>query len=426
VLVFISDLHFLDGSAGEHNLPARAFEYFFDDLVTIARKNNVKEIRLVLLGDTFDLLHTENWFGYPVEETPWGTNEHVLEIHALTLFDAIVEANQQTFKIIRQSVADLGARCQLIHEARLFYLPGNRDRLANRYSSLRKKVCDCLGIPMAWHNPTDPFPHTFDDASYGVFARHGHEFDKFNYEGGTAYAWQDYQEVPIGDLITTELVARLPYTLAQRLEGVKRLTREEKGNIKRNFQEIANVRPFFAIMEWLLYKIQQDRSLKELIEDTLLEIVEYFTGLKFLQNWYERHDKWTDPFDEADQLQALIFLLGKIKVFSAEKLWDLATKMKDSFNFVKEATRENERLESQFRYVVSGHNHAHLVLPLQQMVGGFPTIQNYYINTGTWCSRHKFSAHYGSFVSWRNMVYVIFFREGERRSGYGGFEFRIL
>ena len=92
MLVFISDLHFVDGTAGEHNLSPRAFEYFFEDLAAIAAKpsNDIKEIKIVLLGDIFDLLRTENWFGYPADERPWGTNEAAIEVHALTLFDAII------------------------------------------------------------------------------------------------------------------------------------------------------------------------------------------------------------------------------------------------------------------------------------------------------------------------------------------------
>ena len=77
MLIFISDLHFVDGSAGEHNLSHRAFEYFFEDVAAIAAKpsNDIKEIKIVLLGDIFDLFRTENWFGYPADERPWGINE---------------------------------------------------------------------------------------------------------------------------------------------------------------------------------------------------------------------------------------------------------------------------------------------------------------------------------------------------------------
>ena len=48
-------------------------------------------------------------------------------------------------------------------KVRLFYLPGNHDRLVNRYASLRQKACTCLGIPPGWHDPQDPFPSTYED-----------------------------------------------------------------------------------------------------------------------------------------------------------------------------------------------------------------------------------------------------------------------
>ncbi len=32
MLIFISNLHFVDGSAGEHNVPADAFRIFFEDI----------------------------------------------------------------------------------------------------------------------------------------------------------------------------------------------------------------------------------------------------------------------------------------------------------------------------------------------------------------------------------------------------------
>ena len=429
MLVFISDLHFVDGSAGEHNLSPRAFDYFFDDLTAIANKpsNDIKEIKLVLLGDIFDLLRTEGWFGYPVDERPWGTNEHAIEVHALTLFDSITDhpENSQTFRLFRQGMADLQIKCGLATEARLFYLPGNHDRLVNRYSSLRKKVCDCLGIPSVWHDPNDLFPHTYEDLAHGVFARHGHEYDTYNYEGGIAYTELDYQRVPIGDPITTELVARLPYALARRLEGVTWLTPEEKANIKRNFQEIENVRPLSSVIEWLLYQVQQTRTLKEVIEDTVQEVVDYFDSLDFVKKWYARHDKWTDWQDEADKIQALLFLLRNFKLYSTEKLWDLAMQANDYFvkdDLLLAAPQEYVHLDSRIRYVVYGHTHVPLASAVSSTPGGSYPMDRVYLNTGTWRGRYFKATQDDSFIPWKNMTYVIFYREGERGNSIPVFE----
>ncbi|MEJ2365241.1 MAG: hypothetical protein P8017_11290, partial [Deltaproteobacteria bacterium] len=60
MLIFISDLHFDDGSAGEHNVPTDAFKIFFEDIAGTAdwltkEGRVIDEIKLVFLGDIFDL-----------------------------------------------------------------------------------------------------------------------------------------------------------------------------------------------------------------------------------------------------------------------------------------------------------------------------------------------------------------------------------
>jgi UDP-2,3-diacylglucosamine pyrophosphatase LpxH len=429
MLVFISDLHFVDGTAGEHNLSSRAFEYFFDDLAAIAKKasNKIKEIKLVFLGDIFDLLRTEKWFDYPVDERPWGTREQAIETNAQTIFDAIKNhaENDKSFQIIRQGIPNLQARCNLQSAPTVIYLPGNHDRLCNRYVSLRKEVCDTLGIPLSQHDPADPFSHSFQDSAHGVFARHGHEYDKYNYEGGSSYTLADYQRVPIGDPITTELVARLPYELAQRIAPIQWLTPVEKKNIIRNFQEIENVRPVSATVEWLLYQVRQERRIKEIVEDAVQTVVDYFDNLAFVKKWYERHDKWTEWLDEADKIQALLFLLRNFKIYRTEQLWKLALKAEEYFSkddLLEAAPREYEHLDSRIRYVVYGHTHDPLVAAIRSFPGDPFPLEQVYLNTGTWRGRFYRTTQDNSFIGWKNMTYVIFYKEDERGTGFPVFE----
>lgn len=351
-----------------------------------------------------------------------------MEVHALTLFDAITDhpGNRRTFQVIRQSVADLQDRCQLSAPARLFYVPGNHDRLVNRYPRLRHKVCDCLGIPPAWHDPADLFPHTYENPDYGVFARHGHEYDSYNYEGGRAYTEEDYQRVPIGDPITTDLVARLPYALAQRLEAIPGLAPETKQTLKRNFQEIENVRPLSAVIKWLLYQVEENRTLKETIEDTVHEVMEYFEGLDFVQDWYDRHDKWESWQDDADKIQAFLFLLRNFKFYRTEKLLELADKAQPYFvkdDLLAAAPGEYLHLDSsRFRYVVYGHTHDPLLSPVRS-ISAFPhNLEQVYLNTGTWRGRYFKSTADDSFISWKNMTSVIFYQSGERDAPFPVFE----
>lgn len=435
MLIFISDLHFSDGTAGEHNIPSRAFDYFFDDIVSIANKptNNIKEIKLVLLGDIFDLLRTENWFGYPPEERPWGHREPAMEVHAQTIFDAVADhpENRRSLERLRHGLKRLGKECPLKYEPRLIYLPGNHDRLVNKYSSLRVKICECLGIRREWHNPAQPFPHTHEDLAYGVFARHGHEFDGFNYEGEGDFTEEDYLRVPIGDPITTELLSRLPYELDLILEA-RGFSPDLRRQVKDNFQALDEVRPLGAVIEWLLYRVKQQpediiHDIQEAVEEAIDAVVANFRRLSFVKNWYAAHDQWSDPVDEADLVQTFLLLLTKIKFSHLEKLMPLLEKVKAQEFFLKDhlleaAPGEYSQLDPRIRYVVYGHTHDALAAPLRSLPSAPTPLERVYLNTGTWRTRHHRAYQDDSFISWKNLTYVIFYREGEREATAPVFE----
>jgi UDP-2,3-diacylglucosamine pyrophosphatase LpxH len=419
MLVFISDLHLVDGSAGEHNVPARAFEYFFQD-VAASVKPATQEIKIVFLGDIFDLLRTEKWFGAGVEERPWGSPEKEAEVegHANEVFEAMAahQENRLTLKMLGGSLKE---RFGLPVEPQRIYIPGNHDRLCNRYPSLREKVCQALGVS---HDPAQPFPHSYQEVAYGVFARHGHEFDRYNYDGGPSYGEMDYQRVPIGDPITTELVARIPYELGRRLE---QFPPEERAQIRRNFQEIENVRPLSAVIEWLLYQVHRERRLKDLIEDSIDTVIRAFNDLDSVKAWYRAHDKWTDFWDEADKIQACLFLLEKFKVFPAEKILSCVMKAKDYLvrdDLREAAPNEYLHLDNRIRYVVYGHTHEPLNVPIRTVKTDAGLVEHVYLNTGTWRAQHRRAAADSSFISWKNMTYVIFYGAGERGNDFPVFE----
>ena len=430
MLVFISDLHFVDGSAGEHNIPWRAFDYFFDDLVGIinrpSNKGKIKELKLVLLGDIFDLLRTTSWFEpIPEGQRPWGQDPKI-EDHALAILNNIANRknkekgvdNPKVLEMFRTRFQELKDRCKLDYSPILQYIPGNHDRLANRpeYAGLRKKIKEHLGLST---HGDQLFLHFSFDPEYGVLARHGHEFDKYNYEGGSSLTEADYKRVPIGDPITTELISRLPYELERRLAG-EPLPDAEKARIVENFQEIENVRPLSAVIEWLLYQVSKANWLKEIVEDTVDAVITRFNELDFVKAWYERHDKWLDPFDEADKIQAVLYLLEKFKVFPGEKLLSLAMKAQDFFykDDLLEAVPEEFSFDSRLRYLVHGHTHDPLVMPIRTRASG----EQVYLNTGTWRTRYQKATRDRSFVSWKNMTYVIFYKPEEREMPIPAFE----
>jgi len=422
MLIFISDLHFVDGTAGEHNVPTDAFKIFFEDIAgtadwLIKDGRVINEIKLVFLGDTFDLLRTELWFDYPENERPWGNDEEKIETNANTIFDAIRKKNKTTFDLLS---GDLKKEFDLPKEPERIYVPGNHDRLCNRYQSLRDKVCQCLGLA----SRTTPFDHFFQDVNYGVFARHGHEYDKFNYEGSISYDYQDYMRVPIGDPITTELVAKLPWKIMQN-KRIKKLPKKEREALKRNFQEIENVRPFSAVIEWLLYQVKKSLRLKDVIEDSVDEVIEEFEKLKFVNKWYKHHDKWDNFLDEADKIQSVLFLLKKFKVFPMEKLIPYLARVSSRFaedDNLKAAADEYVHLDNQIRYIVYGHTHQAKQVAIRLREDPKEPKEQVYLNTGTWRTRYYKTTEGLGFIGWKNLSYVSFFKKEERGTDIPIFE----
>jgi hypothetical protein len=82
------------------------------------------------------------------------------------------------------------------------------------------------------------------------------------------------------------------------------------------------------------------------------------------------------------------------------------------------APDEAALLNPAIRYVVYGHTHEALVVPLR--VRG--TQEQIYLNTGTWRTRYQKADRDNSFIGWKNMTYVIFYRDGERPGRRADFE----
>ena len=127
---------------------------------------------------------------------------------------------------------------------------------------------------------------------------------------------------------------------------------------------------------------------------------------------------------EADKVQAVLFLLEKFKIFPTEKLLPLADKVVGLFardELAAGAKRENPR----FRYVVYGHTHTPLQVPIRVLQshreeGQRP--EQVYINTGTWRSRYHRAEEGDDFIGWKNMTYAIFYTAEERGADIPCFE----
>jgi len=418
MIVFISDLHFVDETAGKQNIPTSAFKLFLSEMKTHSEKtkNKDKELKIVFLGDIFDFLRTEEWFKEKEEDRPWGNNTDKMKKRANIILEKIAEKNKDTFKLfskknLKNTFKDT--------EVETIYIPGNHDRLCWMISDLRQRAIQLLGLNA---NNEQNFKHFFTDGEHGVYATHGHIFDNFNYEGGSFYTDLDYGLVPIGDPITTEILAKIPYKIMNHVELKNRLSHEKIIQLRRDFQELGNIRPFWATLKWLLYQVNENIAIKDIIEDTVDEVMNEFNDLKYVKNWYKHHDKWYNPFDRADMIQAGIYFLEKFKILSFEKLSGIieyTIRKISANNDTDGAIKLFSQLNENIQYVVMGHTHFPSQQPLFLRKQDNGRIREYlYLNTGTWIKNFYTCREGYGFIGWKNTNYVVIYTPEEKPNKY--------
>lgn len=473
MLVVISDLHFSDGSATAENLSCEAFAIWLDDVLTLARANGAQELRLLFLGDIFDLLRTEYWFypapgvelpalgappqkaDFPVESRPWGAADinnrggapspACLE-RAEQILDAIAErcrgplamlsgdlraarascprADQVVLDRIEAGFAELRARNVPVRRT---YVPGNHDRLFLHGPRLRQKMLELLGAEES------PSVHAFESADYGVIARHGHEWDLWNFE-----AYRDkhdvhgipqaaYQLVPVGDVITTELAARAPYLAFLELKR-RGLAPTDVAAVYEHLKQVEDVRPLTAAITWMLTEGRNPaRALPPPVRKVVMESLELvmkqlmadFMSIPFVHGWLDMHDRFNFGLDEADKLQGVDRAIRFLSLDAVQQVLGVVEKLKLPLESgLDECARgaAEERLLSEawahkgIRYCVYGHTHAYRHEPLTCAADGSEIV---YLNSGTWRPRVAETRAGSSFVGFKEMTYLVFYRADE-------------
>jgi len=421
MLVFLSDLHLVDGTTGVHNVPVTAFEGFFEDLSRHAAKlKAIKKIKIVFLGDIFDLNRTTQWLNVPVSERPWGdlqNKSNEIEKHSNKIIDDIIMKNQAVFNLLKNPLKKL---FELPIEPERIFIPGNHDRLCNYFPSLRAKVRTNLNILAS----DEPFSHVYEDSNYSVVARHGHEYDVYNFEGTNLFRDADYDQIPVGDPITTEIASGFPRAVTKRAE--KFLKTEELNILRRNLEEIDNVRPYAALFDWLLYQLREEHSQEKKIKDTLKEgleeVLNEFNNLEYLKRWYKRHDRWNIwSCDEADKLQRIIRMCTHLNIEFVEKFIKLYSKIfpsseglfaDNSDKILIEKAKEFLSNTSDYLFYVLGHTHNPMQVPIRITSKGNEQV---YLNTGTWRTRYIKAAN-GGFISIKSMTYTIIYSPEENKT----------
>lgn len=412
MLVVISDLHFVDGTAGEHDVPPRAFEtVFLSHIETLAKRNNVKKIKILLLGDIIDLLRTTKWLEIDPDDRPWGKNglRDAIEFDPLVgsrteqkcyeILSDIIRRNCRTFRLFRKLKKKLGDHG--VGDVQIIYLPGNHDRLVNIYPRIRCLTQKILGIAVNggtvdgfsennWH-----FRNAYADKEHSVFARHGHEFDPVNYGCCDKDSLIGHSRVPIGDVITTEIAVKIASLLLHILDELPES--DEREEIKQIIFGLDNIRPWTSIPGYLVSKLKGNEVMRVGVKRALLTTLGSFLRIPLVREWL-----WNNKSRAIRQVWSC--------VQGAWSPWVSDTSSKD--RYATSAYQDYVEGEDTFRFVVYGHTHSQEEIPLDLQ----GEKESFYINTGTWRSVIEPTLQGKDYASFKTMTYAVFYKSGERRA----------
>jgi UDP-2,3-diacylglucosamine pyrophosphatase LpxH len=419
MLIVVSDFHLMDGSAGAHHVEPGVFRSTMHDLAGHAREAQAEEIGLIFLGDVFDLVRTERWFDYPLEQRPWGSSPS--EEALFEIFEGVVRNNIETFTILSGS---LEREFGFPVEPSRIYIPGNHDNLINEHPHLRRRVREVLGM-----EPGDAvFPRYVFDVEHGLFARHGQEFDQLNFEGSEAYdagelliPEEDYVPMPIGDPMACEYAAKIAPLTSHYLPD----DHPHRARIAERLRDVIDVRPFTSMVRWVMWQVgDMDKNARECVNRAMNEAAQSVHDLPFTKEWYAKHDKL--GFDHVDQFQAFLRLLRSFKPLNYNRILSAAEKFSlfksQTDGYAAAAAEDFRRLASvpggeEIYYIMYGHTHLARQVPIG--VIGDPPLERYrvYFNTGTWRPTHRSLLGGDGFASWKEITYALVYRPGEIVSG---------
>jgi UDP-2,3-diacylglucosamine pyrophosphatase LpxH len=198
MLVIASDLHLTDLPSSVRTDMSRLLSRI-RALAALNKERGLDPMRVALLGDIFDLLHSQKWITNGVR--PWET---ATDLHRATVRDIYLDIKRyhdDFFHGLRDLKSDYA-------DLQLFYIPGNHDRVINI------EMGDLARARLHEDIPFEADGHNFQDTlifhEYRTIGRHGHELDPRN-----IYAME---RAAIGDFIVIDILEKLPNLIASAME----------------------------------------------------------------------------------------------------------------------------------------------------------------------------------------------------------------
>ncbi len=447
MLLVLSDLHFEEersdfigayGSAPpltfSRNLDATFYQRCIALLARDIRRAKSQKLKIVLAGDIFDLHRSSLWFSRRgVDSRPYVDNRDVrrhadLERLILALLSRIGQEREvrKTLGILnlllegKYRVRPGGTVQDFPAQVQLEYIPGNHDRLANATPLIRKRVRELLGLPLS----DEPFPCSIWDEEHRVRIRHGHEYDRHNFCENLMDIehWDDipattYGKPCIGDFITVDIAARLPF-LFRRLHGDATIVTDPiLRTVYTRLLEFDDLRPQSAILDFLLtIPGMEEGTVWKVIEPVLRQIFDDIHANPFLRECLDDLDKkWR--LDTIDAVQLFLDTRPWHNGILLNLAKSMASKLRnidfDNGGPAEYALHEPTVRSGRARMVIAGHTHTPSVDLLKIDERG----QQYYLDTGTWRRRIVSSPDRKAFGSIKSLTSLTVFSPSEFSDG---------
>lgn len=465
MLAIVSDLHFQHTSedvlrfrSGEEvhelridrNLTADAIGRLCEVIDESVRRRGGRELEVVFAGDIFELHRTPVWLSGDLPELrptaapgpdtpgePLRDRIHrvldLIEAECGECFSAWAEFARHGRYRRGKEVRSLPPHVRVVAH----YLPGNHDRLANAWPSVRARVRGLLAID--GEPPGAPFPHLLerplgDGSGYGVRVRHGHEYDPWNFgrdvtQGAALGASEEAYLLPsFGDFLTVDVATRLAVGFRARYARELR-SPDLRGQAMRRLYaaltEFDDVRPFTLLMSYLTQAFGQgDEETFETLRPLLRDIAAAAAADPFFRSECERLELPNLLLSVLGQAleSAPLGLLGRAVELAARLAGrPEALELGAGAPPAEVACFEPGLGEGDIDCIVAGHTHWPDQVPLPSkrrsaLEGRTREEGLFFLDSGTWRTTVRSGAG-RCFGRLRTCTVVLAYNEAERRGG---------
>ena len=424
MMVLVSDLHLTDESVAR-NVNPEAFLLFGVEVTATAEKRGAKETRLILLGDTFDLVRSDYWLREKIDpgNWPWGgdLDQNGMNRNSSAIerqFEAILRdlLRSSTAQQLASTLAELERRTPTFS---VCCVVGNHDRVLWNFPRLQEQIRQA--IPQI-----TSFAASVESPEYEVLARHGHEWDSNTHgwefrnrvlvpgENVGRFSPEAYRVMAVGEALTAELLGGLIFHAA-RLGTPTAMVEQLK--------DVNNLRPLLHVFEWLEWLgAQKRREDQERLYEALKLALDGLLGSSLARRWDKMRPDLLVSADLIDRLQqARRIILGpnygtfRGRVQGLQRLERVFPALFREEDLLREGARSEEvfrhpRPGKPVQRVIYGHTHR---ARHDYFHGDQDGRVRMYINTGTYLPLITETDDGQSFASSIQMVYVYLYSAGE-------------